>query len=73
MSNSFLCNFQVEGEKYDFALAFPYSYSRCKLVEQKIAKRTDCVRLEPFAKSIVSTNDLFMEQNAFKMSAISVR
>jgi hypothetical protein len=55
----------VEGEKYDFALAFPYSYSRCKAIEQKIAKRSDVVRVEPFAKSVVSSFLRLFESKPF--------
>jgi hypothetical protein len=42
------------GEKYNFALAYPYSYSRIKAIETRLAKRTEVVRVEPFATSPVS-------------------
>ena len=55
---SFTFAFDVEeGERYIFALAYPYSFSRTKAIEQRLlAKRPDVVKIESFAVSAVSTS-----------------
>ena len=53
---SFTFAFDIEeGEKYSFALAFPYSFSRIKAIEKRLAdKNPEVVKVQPFAKSAVS-------------------
>ena len=41
--------------RYTFALSYPYSFSRVKAIEQRLAtKKPECVKVEPFAESSVS-------------------
>ena len=53
---SFTFAFDVEeGERYSFALSYPYSFTRAKIFEQRLKeRRPEVVKVEPFAKSAVS-------------------
>ena len=52
---SFTFAFDIEeGEKYSFALLFPYSFSRIKAIEKRLGdKNPEVVKIEHFATSAV--------------------
>ena len=55
---SFTFAFDVEErERYTFALNYPYSFTRAKAFESRLQeRRPELVKVEPFAKSAVSSN-----------------
>ena len=52
----FVKTYRELDNRYTFALSYPYSFSRVKAIEQRLAtKKPECVKVEPFAESSVST------------------
>jgi hypothetical protein len=51
----FVKTYRELDNRYTFALSYPYSFSRVKAIEQRLAtKKPECVKVEPFAESSVS-------------------
>lgn len=55
LSFAFAFDAEEDGEKYHFALGYPYSYSRCMSMIQRLKRdRGDILKVEAVAKSVVS-------------------
>ena len=55
LSFAFAFDAEEDGEKYQFALTYPYSYSRCMSMIQRLKReRGDLLRVKTVAKSVVS-------------------